>query len=262
MEKSYLKKIMYILIAAAIVCVAFVYNSTTRDWIRSTTAYWYLADNVGTPLLRKLDPEEAHNRTINIVKNRFAPVDRTANPESLQTSVWGLKFSNPLGIAAGFDKQAQAMEGLLKMGFGFVEVGGVTPEPQTGNAKPRMFRLVEDKAVINRYGLNSEGQAVVANRLANFKSTADVVGVVGVNIAKNTTSDDVIGEYKQGVRNLAANVDFIVLNVSCPNVAWTKELSNHSDELSKMICAVKEERDSLAGPKPALLIKLGPDMSD
>jgi dihydroorotate dehydrogenase len=215
------------------------------------------------PILQRLDPEVAHSVTIKAVKNRFAPIDSENTSSNLQTTVWGLNFANPIGLAAGFDKQALAMDGLLKLGFGFIEVGGVTPEPQPGNPKPRMFRLPEDKAVINRFGLNSDGQAAVAQRLANFQAKPHV-GIVGVNLAKNTTSDDIIGDYKQGVRNLGGHVDFIVLNVSCPNVAWTSALSKNDDEMAKMVCAVKEERDAhLTGARvPPMLLKLAPNMSD
>lgn len=261
MEKSKLKMGFLVFALVATVLIGAVFSSSTvRYYARSTGAYWFIADNVATPLMRKLDPERAHDLTVRLVKDNYAPRDSKANAPILRTSVWGLNFANPLGIAAGFDKQALAIEGLLQMGFGFVEVGGVTPEPQEGNPKPRMFRLTEDGAVINRYGLNSEGQTVVGARLAKFKAHSPVIGIVGVNIAKNTTSNDIIEEYKKGVRNLAANVDFIVLNVSCPNVAWTKNLAD-SDEMVKMVCAVKEERDAL-GIKTPLLMKVAPDMSD
>jgi dihydroorotate dehydrogenase len=262
MAKSCLKKSIIVLpIVIASVGLLFAFNNYVRDTVRSSKAYWYLADNVATPLLRRLDPETAHNLAIKMIDHDLAPMDVASNSSLLQTTVWGLNFTNPLGVAAGFDKQAQAMQGLLQMGFGFVEVGGVTPLPQAGNPKPRMFRLTEDSAVINRYGLNSDGQDIVAGRLSRFKNQAQAHGVVGVNIAKNTTSEDLIGEYKKGVQNFASNVDFIVLNVSCPNVAWTKELSKDGDELASMVCAVKEERDHLANSKPPLLLKLGPDMS-
>lgn len=247
-------------LAITLVTAAFITNVATRNFIRSTGAYWFVADNVITPAMRRLDPEKAHDLTVRLVKDNYAPRDSNRNSAMLKTKVWGLDFANPLGLAAGFDKQAQAMEGILQMGFGFVEVGGVTPEPQPGNPKPRMFRLIEDQAVINRYGLNSEGQTVVGARLAKFKANPTAVGIVGVNIAKNTTSNDVIEEYKAGVRNLGANVDFIVLNVSCPNVAWTKNLAE-SDEMIKMVCAVKEERDLLP-TKTTLLMKVAPDMTD
>lgn len=256
MAKSFLIK------AIATTSVVAIATVTMWDSIRTSKAYWYLADNVAVPGLRLLDPELAHGLTIKALSNNLGPLE-TQPTSTLNTTVWGLNFANPIGLAAGFDKQALAMNGLLDMGFGFIEVGGVTPEPQLGNDKPRMFRLTEDQAVINRFGLNSDGQSIVAERLANFKQQSRP-GIVGVNLAKNTTSNDIIGDYKAGVRNLGGNVDFIVLNVSCPNVAWTKELSNsQDDELAKMVCAVKTERDAIfAERKPPLLMKLAPDMHD
>jgi dihydroorotate dehydrogenase len=263
MEKSFLIKSAAI-IAVSVAAAAFIFtNDTTWNYVRSTKGYWYITDNLGMRALRRLDPEAAHNLTIKAVKNRLAPIDANIQFSNLQTTVWNMNFVNPIGLAAGFDKQALAMDGLLKLGFGFIEVGGVTPEPQIGNPKPRMFRLPEDKAVINRFGLNSDGQSTVAGRLANFQAQPHI-GIVGVNIAKNTTSNDIIGDYKQGVRNLGGHVDFIVLNVSCPNVSWTSALSKNDDEMVKMVCAVKEERDAyLSGSRvPPMLMKLAPNMSD
>jgi len=261
MEKSILiRNVATIGITIVIVAVV-VKNTSIWNYVRSTPAYWFLADNVGVPALRQLDPEVAHKLTILALKHKMGPVE-SEQAATLETTVWGLNFRNPVGLAAGFDKQALAMDGLLKLGFGFIEIGGVTPQPQPGNPKPRMFRLTEDKSVINRFGLNSDGQEAVAARLANFQKQPHL-GIVGVNLAKNTTSNDIIGDYKQGVRSLGGNVDFIVLNVSCPNVAWTSELSKDGDELANMVCAVKQERDAyLTNPKPPILIKLGPNMND
>jgi dihydroorotate dehydrogenase len=254
-----LKILACLVIAAIVIC-------TTPLWsyIRSSNLYWAFSDKICMPLLRQLDPEVAHQLSIKAVNWDFAPIDATKDHQSLQTTVWGIEFPNPIGLAAGFDKQALAMDGLLKLGFGFIEIGGVTPNPQPGNPKPRLFRLSEDQAIINRFGLNSDGQAVVAQRLAEFHNQ-QAHGIVGVNLAKNTTSNDLIGDYKKGIKNLGQHVDFIVLNVSCPNVAWTKELSKNGDEMKDMVCAVKKERDStLAGltKLPPLLMKLAPNMSE
>lgn len=261
MFSKYFKILMGAMLCSIVIGIAFVSNNNFRDWIRQSDLYWMCADNVATPLLRKLDPELAHTTSIKIVKNNFAPLNKHVDPEILKTKVWSLAFNNPIGIAAGFDKQAEAIPGLMQMGFGFVEVGGVTPQPQIGNDKPRMFRLVEDSAVINRYGLNSEGESIVNARLAKFKSSK-IKGIVGVNIAKNTTSNNALADYKQGVQQLGKNVDFIVLNVSCPNVAWTKNLTAQNDELASLVCAIRDERDQLSNPNVPLLMKLGPDMTD
>ena len=130
---------------------------------RTSPLYSSLADAVGMPLLRSIDAEDAHNFTIRLLEAGLAPVDPLRGARGvLRTSVWGLGFSSPLGLAAGFDKQGRALAPLLRMGLGYVEVGGITPLPQPGNPRPRMFRLPEDKAVINRFGLNSEGSAPAA----------------------------------------------------------------------------------------------------
>ncbi len=251
---------IFTVLTLTIATSAFFISPQFRHSIRGTSTYWYATDKLAMPIMHRLDPEEAHHLTVRLLKNNYAPVAKKSDPKILNISTMGMKFSNPIGIAAGLDKQAQAMQGLLDLGFGFVEVGGVTPEPQIGNPKPRIFRLPEDNAIINRYGLNSDGQIVISARLAEFKANSN--GIVGVNIAKNTTSTDMIGDYQKGVRNLGGNVDFIVLNVSCPNVAWTKELSKDGDELANMVCAVRAERDNLPNSTVPLLMKLAPDMDD
>ncbi len=273
MEQRVVTRMLCLLVfTLALLTIAFFFNNAIRNAIRATHTYWYVADKVATPLMRNADAEQAHDLMVSMLQNKLAPREAIATTHSsikkdaqiLGIKVFGLQFTNPLGVAAGLDKQALAMDGLIEMGFGFVEVGGVTPDPQPGNPLPRMFHLREDGAMINRCGLNSDGQAAVAGRLADFKAHA-TTGIVGVNIAKNTSSDDVIGDYKKGVRNLGANADYIVLNVSCPNVGWATELSKDTAEMANLVCAVKEERDNLfcdTDNKPALLIKLAPDMDD
>jgi dihydroorotate dehydrogenase len=262
---------------------------------RTSPLYSSLADAVGMPLLRSIDAEDAHNFTIRLLEAGLAPVDPLRGARGvLRTSVWGLGFSSPLGLAAGFDKQGRALAPLLRMGLGYVEVGGITPLPQPGNPRPRMFRLPEDKAVINRFGLNSEGAAAVAARLEAFqqrRGAADeegagaatgsgggggLAGVVGVNLAKNTASDDAAGDFVKVVEAVGPHVDVLVLNVSCPNVSWTSKLSGDAGALEKLVRAVKAARDALpprktsltvggeqgvaASFRPPLLLKVGPDM--
>ncbi len=234
--------------------------------IRKSDLYWSLSSSVGTKMLRSTDPETAHETSIKLLSNNMAPLAKEPSEKSaslLKTKVFGLDFANPIGLAAGYDKQAHAPAQLLAMGFGFIELGGVTPLPQPGNEKPRVFRLLEDQAIINRFGLNSDGADVVAGRLAAFRADASQPGIVGVNIAKNTTSTDAVADYVQGVEKLGSLVDFIVLNVSCPNVAWTSQMQKNGDEMANLVCAVKAARDKLSLPRlPALLMKVGPDMDE
>ena len=232
------------------------------SFFRSSSLYWILSDHLVTPLLRKLSPEIAHDLTIKALEKGFSPVNSLPVDPVLQTKVWGVKFDNPLGLAAGFDKQALVMEGLSKIGFGFIEVGGVTPLPQEGNPKPRVFRLKEDRALVNRMGLNNDGHEAVAKRLASYRAQSKP-GIIGINIAKSTSSDDMIGDYKKGIRNLGKFADFIVLNVSCPNVSWTKNLSKNEDGLKNLVFAIKEERARLVSHSKnlPLLLKLAPNMS-
>ena len=235
----------------------------TSEAFRSTKVYWWLSDHVVTPLLKGLpDPEMAHNLSINLLKMRLHPVSRekkkgTINP-LLATQVFGLNFDSPIGLAAGFDKQASVYEQLLEMGFSFVEIGGVTPEPQPGNPKPRLFRLKEDLAVINRFGLNSDGHKAVSLRML-FRDRKK--GILGVNLAKNSISrgGDFASDYVKGVETLGPFADFIVLNVSCPNVQYTKDMKD--DELKNLVEAVRLARDRVCEDKP-FLIKISPDMND
>ena len=253
--------------------------AATSDAVRRSRAYWWVSDNVANPFIRSLDPERAHSLAIWSLGMRLgpvAPVLRPGEQKSLEVSVWGRKLPHPVGMPAGFDKQATAFGAVLDMGFSFVEVGGVTPKPQPGNPKPRMWRLVSDRAVINRFGLNSDGHEAVARRLMRRNRDAHP-GLVGVNLAKNTEGGDLVGDYVAGVRSLGPWVDFIVLNVSCPNVGWTKSLmasgggggggGNDKDKdkddggVKSLVQAVQKQRDETCRDVPVLL-KVGPDMDE
>lgn len=226
---------------------------------RSSNLYWTLGDKLVVPLLRRLaDAETAHNLSVSLLRARLGPVEpvETKSIPTLRTRVFDRDFSSPVGLAAGYDKQAYVCDPLLDMGFAFVEVGGVTPQPQPGNAKPRMFRLVEDQAVINRYGLNSEGAQVVAQRLAKRDRAK---GLVGVNLAKNSSSADLCDDFLQGMAELGPLSDFVVVNVSCPNVEYTKSLEE--DNLNVLLSKVKEVRDDKC-PHVPMLVKVGPDMDE
>jgi len=231
--------------------------AVTSEPARRSKTYWAFSDSVNS-LFRSFDPETSHALAIAAMRARLNPVAGSERTSArLRTRVWAIDFDNPVGMAAGFDKQATAYESVLDLGYGFVEVGGVTPLPQPGNPKPRMWRLTEDKAVINRLGLNSEGQVVVAQRLMH--RGFDKGRVVGINIAKNTESKDAVADYTAGVKALGPLVDFVVVNVSCPNVQSIKDLKD--DEIFRLVSAVKEERDKTC-PNVPLLLKIGPDLTE
>ncbi|XP_012585875.1 PREDICTED: dihydroorotate dehydrogenase (quinone), mitochondrial isoform X2 [Condylura cristata] len=182
-----------------------------------------------------------------------------------EVKILGHKFRNPVGIAAGFDKHGEAVDGLYKMGFGFVEIGSVTPKPQEGNPRPRVFRLPEDQAIINRYGFNSHGLSVVEHRLRarqqmQTKLTEDGLPL-GINLGKNKTSVDAASDYAEGVRVLGPLADYLVVNVSSPNTAGLRSLQGKG-ELRRLLTKVLQEREALKGAhKPAVLVKIAPDLS-
>ncbi|XP_048515460.1 dihydroorotate dehydrogenase (quinone), mitochondrial-like [Athalia rosae] len=217
-------------------------------------------DNVVMPLVRLIDPETAHNLAIAAAKFDFISNGAYDDPMRLKSTVWGLNFSNPLGIAAGFDKQGEAVDGLHKIGFGFVEVGSVTPVPQDGNTKPRVFRLTEDKAVINRYGFNSDGHQAVFDRLQNTKSHTDFTGIIGVNLGKNKTTPDHVQDYIDGIEKFAEVADYFVINISSPNTPGLRALQDKS-HLEELISKINMAFEGLAR-KPPLLVKLAPDLSE
>ncbi|XP_026234271.1 dihydroorotate dehydrogenase (quinone), mitochondrial [Anabas testudineus] len=218
------------------------------------------------PLLQKIvGPETAHVLSVKMIGLGVVPLNRYQDPASLEVNVLGLKFKNPVGIAAGFDKNGEAIDGLYKMGFGFVEVGTVTPKPQEGNPKPRVFRLLADKAIINRYGFNSCGLAEVQQRLKPREGTQEEqrkAGLpLGINLGKNKLSQDAGADYLQGVRVLGPLADYLVVNVSSPNTPGLRDLQGKS-ELRQLLHKVLKERDALQGErKPPVLVKIAPDLT-
>src|SRR5215467_9060209 len=179
-----------------------------------------LFDRLARPLLKALDPEDAHALAMRALK--FTPLARRAvDDPRLAVRAFGLNFPNPVGIAAGFDKHAEVPDALLRVGFGFVEVGTVTPRPQSGNPRPRLFRLNADEAVINRFGFNSEGEAAVLARLA---ARAQRGGIVGLNIGANKVTEDRGADYVRMIEAFAPVVSYFTVNISSPNTPGLRDL--------------------------------------
>ena len=209
--------------------------------------------DLALPLVRRLDPELAHRLAIRALRICGPFLNAGEDDPILATRLWGLDFANPIGIAAGFDKHAEVPDALGALGFGFVEIGSVTPRPQLGNPRPRVFRLTEDAAVINRYGFNSDGIDAVAARLASRKCKA----VLGVNLGKNKETLDAADDYVKGVAALARLADYVVINVSSPNTPGLRALQSRAalDELVARLQA------ALPAPAPPLLVKIAPDLT-
>jgi len=219
-------------------------------------------ENLAMPCVRLLSAERAHNMAIWCAKHGVMPRIRDPPWPILKTQVWGKDFSSPVGIAAGFDKHGEAVDGLLKLGCGFVEVGSVTPEPQDGNPKPRVFRLPEDKAVINRYGFNSDGHETVYERLQARAEKHAGSGILGINLGKNKNSTDAVGDYVKGVGKFGELADYLVINVSSPNTPGLRNMQGR-ELLQTLVHAVVAERNKLpAGKRPPLLVKIAPDLTE
>ena len=207
------------------------------------------------PLLRALPPEAAHRLTLAALAAGLAGRPPEPDPPILAQRLWSRDFPNPIGIAAGFDKDARVPDALLRLGFGFAEIGTVTPRPQPGNPKPRVFRLEADAALINRLGFNSGGLDPVIARLAARPRQ----GVVGVNLGKNRDSADPIADYAEGVRRTAALADYLVVNVSSPNTPGLRDLQAR-DTLETLLHTLLSARAE-SGASPPLLVKIAPDLS-
>ena len=208
-------------------------------------------------LLRALPAEAAHRLTLAALAGGLGGLGAgqgESDPPSLRQTLWGRDFPNPVGIAAGFDKDARVPDALLRLGFGFAETGTVTPRPQPGNPKPRIFRLYEDEAVINRMGFNSAGLEPTLARLRG--RTRD--GVVGVNFGKNRDSTDAAVDYLEGVRRVGPLADYFVINVSSPNTPGLRDLQRREvlDDLLRQLVAARDG----AAPGTPLLVKIAPDL--
>jgi dihydroorotate dehydrogenase len=217
-----------------------------------------LLEPLARPLLRMLDPEDAHRLAIRAL--RFPPyVKLVADDPRLRVRAFGLNFRNPLGMAAGFDKHAEVPDALLRLGFGFVEVGTVTPLPQAGNPRPRLFRLDRDHAVINRLGFNSRGADAVLRRLA---ARAHRGGIVGVNVGANRESVDRIADYVRLIEVFAPVASYFTVNISSPNTPGLRTLQQGStfDQLLARVMEARARVSREAGATP-VLIKIAPDLT-
>jgi dihydroorotate dehydrogenase len=217
-----------------------------------------LFERIGRRALFSLDPETAHGLSIAALKCGLPLSGKVADDKRLETIVAGLGFPNPLGMAAGYDKNAEIPDALLGLGFGFAEIGTVTPEPQAGNAKPRIFRLTSDGAVINRLGFNNQGHAAVESRLA---ARAGRPGIVGVNIGANKDSADRIADYERGVARFARHASYLTVNISSPNTPGLRAMQAR-DSLAELLARVVAARNAVAGRKTPLFLKIAPDLDD
>jgi dihydroorotate dehydrogenase len=215
-------------------------------------------DALSLPLLRWLDPEDAHRLAISGLK-LLPPIRPRPDDAKLAVRAFGLNFPNPIGMAAGFDKNAEVPDALLRLGFGFVEVGTVTPKPQVGNPRPRLLRLERDEAVINRMGFNNDGAEFVLRRLA---ARANQSGIVGVNVGANKDSPDRVADYVELIETFAPVASYFTVNVSSPNTPGLRNMQQAAilDDLLARVIDARERVREKAGDSPVLL-KIAPDLS-
>jgi dihydroorotate dehydrogenase len=209
------------------------------------------------PLVFQFPPERAHGLAVRALAHGLVPPCPARPSEALRVACFGLSFPSPVGLAAGFDKNAEVTAPLLAQGFGFVEAGTVTPRPQEGNPQPRLFRLEEDAALINRLGFNNEGMEAVRARLERRRRED---GIVGINIGKNKDTEHAADDYRLLLRELGALAEYVTVNISSPNTAGLRDLQ-HKEALASLLGALLEERARL--PRPVkLLLKIAPDLDD
>ena len=212
----------------------------------------------GTALLRRLPAERAHVTTVKLLRAGFGPKGGVITSDVLKTSVGGLELPNPVGLAAGFDKDCDVPDAMLGAGFGFVECGTVTPRPQVGNPQPRLFRLTEDEAVINRMGFNNRGLDHFEARLT---ARAGNGGIVGANLGANKDSEDRAADYVTGLTRLWGHADYFTINISSPNTPGLRKLQG-ADEMEDLLGRIAETRAALMGDKPSvpIFLKVAPDV--
>ncbi len=211
------------------------------------------------PLIFKMDAEKAHGLTIKALKSGALPACKIVRDDALLQSLWGLNFNNPVGLAAGFDKNAEAIEGISKMGFGFIEVGTVTPLPQDGNPKPRIFRAPKHEAIINRMGFPNGGLDIFKTNLA---ATTRKDKIIGINIGMNKAQTNPAADYTTLIHALAPMADYITINISSPNTPGLRDLQSRAPLLA-LITAIKQALATTCGQNtPPLLVKLAPDLNE
>ncbi|OAN66793.1 dihydroorotate dehydrogenase (quinone) [Rhodobacteraceae bacterium EhC02] len=214
-----------------------------------------LLESISLAALRRIDPETAHGLAIRALKTGLAPLPGPVTSDRLRTTLAGLDLPNPVGLAAGFDKNADVLGPLSRAGFGFVEVGATTPRPQPGNPRPRLFRLTEDRAAINRFGFNNQGMEAMAEKLAQRPKDA----VIGLNLGANKDSADRAEDFARVLAHCGRHLDFATVNVSSPNTEKLRDLQGAA-ALSALLAGVMEARAWLARPIPVFL-KIAPDLT-
>ena len=210
------------------------------------------------PLIFKVDPEKAHTLAIKSLKLNLIPniFDENKNDPIFQTTIFEKNLDNPIGMAAGFDKNAEVYNALFKLGFGFVEVGTITPLKQYGNPKPRVFRLVEDEALINRLGFNNHGAKIVKERIKRNKK----LGLLGINIGPNKDSSDRLNDYLIGLKTFYDDADYITINISSPNTENLRTF-HEGNKLQDLLKAIMTERKNLKSNVP-ITVKVSPDINE
>jgi len=209
-------------------------------------------------LIFKVDPEKAHTLAIKSLKFNLVPnvFDENKNDPIFQTKIFDIDLDNTIGMAAGFDKNAEVYNSLFKLGFGFVEVGTITPLKQYGNPKPRVFRLVEDEALINRLGFNNQGAQIVKERIKRNKK----LGLLGINVGPNKDSSDRLNDYLIGLKTFYDDADYITINISSPNTENLRTF-HEGDKLQDLLKSIMEERKNLKSNIP-IAVKVSPDISE
>ena len=222
-------------------------------------------NNFHTSILRKFSPEFAHSLTIKLLRLKFLTnfgFKKKSDDIKLHQHIFGLDFTNPIGLAAGFDKNAEVIEPLFDFGFGFVEAGTVTPKSQYGNQKPRLFRLHEDKALINHLGFNNSGVDIVKKNLSKLNLGSFNKGIVGINIGKNKNSSNAIDDYCYCLEKLGSSAHYVTINISSPNTPGLRNLQNRGqiENLVKSLHRIREKNSDLTNK--SLLLKISPDLDD